>query len=166
VSPKKRLSDLDIEAMVKKQQPRQKALNTFFDENVDVNEEDDKNKNTIVDSNVSASSNKNTSINNDKDESIDVHGNVNTSENVLRNAFKQPLDTATLKTDFKKRKKKKPKFEDIHTRRTVWLRKDLIELVEKEAEVRNISIAKIVNDAIELRFRLMANDLLPDEEES
>lgn len=160
MSPKKRrLSDIDIEAMVKKQ-PRQKALNVFFDNNVDVNEKEDGNKNETVDSAVSVSGD------NNKNENLDVHENVNVSKNVLRNVFEQPLDTATLKTDFKKRKKKKSKFEDIHTRRTVWLRKDLIELIEKEAEVRNISIAKIVNDALELRFRLMANDLLPDEEES
>jgi hypothetical protein len=30
----------------------------------------------------------------------------------------------------------------------------------------SLTLQKIVNDAIELRFRLMANDLLPDEEES
>lgn len=86
------------------------------------------------------------------------------SVDVLKNVFDQSLDAGALKKVFKEEKKKKaPKFEDLHTRKTVWLRKDLLELVEKEAEERGVPIAKVVNDAIEIRFRLLANGLLPDE---
>lgn len=74
----------------------------------------------------------------DVDVNVHVNGDVNVNENVAEVA---PL------------RERRPKFEDNHVRQTVWVRKEYVELIEKEALGERGEKTRIVNDALEQYFR-------------
>jgi hypothetical protein len=76
-----------------------------------------------------------------------VYVNVNDDVNVHVNVDEKPP------ADVEPPKERRPKFEDNHTRQTVWIRKDLVEQIEKETVGERGEKARIFNEALEQYLR-------------
>jgi hypothetical protein len=97
--------------------------------------------------------NENTSVNGNGNGSENDIGNEDTSDNVNGNTF----DIGSITKKIKKTKKKKPKFEDTHSKDNFWVRNDLHKALNDICTERGDK-TRIINEALQDYFVKMGND--------
>lgn len=95
-------------------------------------------------------------VDEDGDEDIDM---------LIKTILDQQVDMKPLKALIKKNKKKRVMFEDRHTKKGIWIEKELWEMVKEEQVSQGKTITQIVNEALKLRYKLMFRNRLINKEE-
>jgi hypothetical protein len=146
--------------------------------NVNAIEHEDENINDDVDVSVHTDNNVHDHVHvdgyviDDVNTSVEVHENVHVSDyenedvaenvNVDINAIVYGnVDVKVISKKIKSRKAKKEPFEERYTRRTLWIHKDLNELLDLELE-NGGNITEVVNDALKFYYNMKARGLIDD----
>lgn len=127
-------------------------------ENVSVPKNNDGNGYKYIDANVDSNSDANKSVYGDKNKNETISVNVDNDLNVL---VSENINIKTLNKQMKGRKGKET-FEDLHKRRTVWIRNDLNKILDLELE-NGGNLTKTINNALTLYYNVKSRGMLHDE---